>query len=358
MLLPFLKQPKSICILRLSAIGDVMHMLPIIHNLQKHWPDTRITWIIGRTEAQLVAGLQNVEFIIFDKSKGVKIYLALYRQLRTRKFDVLLHMQAALRASLASLLVNAPIKVGFDRARAIDMQWLFTNHRIAAIDRQHVMDGFFEFINELGVTDRELEWPVVIPPESTVVVNDNFDKRPLLVVNPCTSQRRRNWRNWSPQRYAEVIDHALSNHDLQVALTGADVQQEHAMAKAILDAVSQQNKTRVINLVGATNLKSLAAILQRADVVISPDTGPAHIANGMGTQVIGLYASSNPKRTGPYCSQWTINKYPEALRMQGLAEEKVKWGQRVRDPEALNLITVGDVVRQLDSLLNKIFSRK
>ncbi len=351
--LPLQKQPKTICILRLSAIGDVMHVLPIIHNLQKHWPRTKITWIIGRTEAQLVAGLQDVEFIIFDKSKGMKVYLELYRQLQTRQFDVLLHMQAALRASLASLLVKSSIKVGFDRVRAVDMQWLFTNHRIAAIERQHVLDGFFEFIDVLGVTGHELQWPMVIPSESAAIVNDYFNQRPLLVINPCTSQRRRNWRDWYPRYYARVIDYALTHYDLQIALTGADIQREHIMANTILGKVSQKNKVRVTNLVGKTNLKTLAAILQRADVVISPDTGPAHIANGLGTPVIGLYATSNPKRTGPYFSQWTINKYPQALEMQGLNEKQVKWGRRVRDPKALDLITVKDVIEQLDKLFNR-----
>jgi len=354
MLLPLLKQPKSICILRLSAIGDVMHMLPIIHNLQQHWPQTKITWIIGRTEAQLVAGLRQVEFIIFDKSKGVRVYLELYRQLQGRQFDVLLHMQAALRASLASLLVKAPIKVGFDRARAIDMQWMFTNHYIAAADRQHVLDGFFEFIKVLGVERRELKWPLTIPPEAAAVAIDYFDNRPLLVINPCTSQRRCNWRNWYPQRYAEVINYVMANYDLQVALTGADIPSEYAMAEAILGAVANEYKTRIYNLVGKTDLKSLAAVLQRANVVISPDTGPAHIANGIGTPVIGLYVTSNPKRTGPYCSQWTVNRYPQALRRQGLDEKEVKWGRRVRDPEALALITVADVIQQLDSILTEM----
>ena len=351
--LPLQKQPKSICILRLSAIGDVMHVLPIIHNVQQYWPQTKITWIIGRTEAQLVTGLKGVEFIIFDKSKGAKVYLKLYRQLQGRQFDVLLHMQAALRASLASLLIKAPIKVGFDRGRAINMQWLFTNHRIAAVERQHVLDGFFEFIDVLGVTGRELKWPMVIPSESAAVVNDYFDDRPLLVINPCTSQRRRNWRDWYPRYYAQVIDHALTYYDIQIALTGADVQREHIMANTILSKVAQKNKVRIANLVGKTNLKSLAAVLQRADALISPDTGPAHIANGLGTPVIGLYATSNPKRTGPYFSQWTINKYPQALEMQGLDEKQVKWGQRVRDPKALDLITVEDVIQQLDKLFNR-----
>ena len=328
-----------------------MNVLPIVYNLQQQWPQTKITWIIGRTEAQLMSGLRGVEFIIFDKSKGAKVYLDLHRQLRGKRFDVLLHMQAALRSSLASLLIRAPLKVGFDRDRAVDMQWLFTNRRIAAVKHQHVLDGFFEFIKLLGVTERELQWPLAIPEKSATIVADYFDERPLLVINPCTSQRRRNWRDWYPQRYAQVIEYVLKHYNLQIALTGANVPSERAMASTILDTVKSAYKNRICNLVGKTDLKSLAAILQRADVVISPDTGPAHIANGMGTAVIGLYATSNPKRTGPYCSQWTINKYPQALQMQGLDEQNVRWGQRVRDPKVLELITVEDVTKQLDRLL-------
>jgi|GEM_PF-4085020 len=91
----FTTAPQSLCLLRLSAIGDCTHMLPIVHTLQRHWPQTRLTWIVGRTEAALVGDLPGVEFITFDKQAGLRAYLDLYHRLAGRRFDALLLMQVA-----------------------------------------------------------------------------------------------------------------------------------------------------------------------------------------------------------------------------------------------------------------------
>ena len=126
-MIKFTEEPESLCIFRLSAIGDVTHILPIIHTLKKTWPKTRITRVIGKLEYQLVKTLPDVEFIEFDKSEGWRAFLDLGQRLKGRRFDLLLMMQTALRASIASLLISARYKLGFDRQRAIDYQWLFFN---------------------------------------------------------------------------------------------------------------------------------------------------------------------------------------------------------------------------------------
>lgn len=114
-----LNPPASLCILRLSALGDVSHIVPIVRTIQQCWPQTRITWIIGKVEYALVGGIDGVEFIVCDKSQGLGAYRAVWQRLRGRRFDVLLMMQAALRASLLSLGIRATLKIGFDpRARA------------------------------------------------------------------------------------------------------------------------------------------------------------------------------------------------------------------------------------------------
>ena len=103
----------SICILRLSAIGDVTHVVPVINAIQKHLPQAKITWIIGKLEARLLNGLQGVEFIVFDKKGGFDAVRQLRRSLKGRKFDALLHMQVAARANLLSKLIKAPVRIGW-----------------------------------------------------------------------------------------------------------------------------------------------------------------------------------------------------------------------------------------------------
>ncbi len=327
------------------------HVLPVLRTLQHHWPETAITWIIGKTEAGLVRDIPGVEFIVLDKAGGIPAYKELFRTLQGRRFDVLLHMQVSLRASLASLAVRAPIRLGFDRARAKNYQWLFSNFKIPAKPRQHVLDGFLEFPRALGIVQPLLQWDLPIPEEARrFALSQMPEGMPFLAINPCSSNRIRNFRNWSVASYAAVIDHAATRHGLRTVLTGGPAAEEKDYAAAICAATSQP----VLNLVGKTSLKQLAAVLARAKVAIAPDTGPAHIANAVGTQVIGLYATSNPERTGPYlCRHITVNRYPDAVRAEfEKAPEELPWGKRVRRPDAMDLITVEEVKERLDGVLH------
>ena len=346
-----LHPPRSLCILRLSALGDAVNLIPIVRTLQTHWPTCQITWIIGKTESALLGRLDGVEFIPFDKRQGLSSYRGLKRQLGGRRFDVLLHMQAALRASWLSLLVKSPVRVGYDRARAKDAQWLFSNRSVAAVPGQHVVDGFFAFLRAIGLAERELRWDLPISPTARHVLDRRLEPaRPLLVVHPCSSQRRRNWRDWPAERHAAVIDHAVQKHGVQVALSGDASRHEREAAQRIGRLTSQA----VVDLSGETSLEALWALLERADALIAPDTGPIHIASALSTPAIGLYASSNPARTGPYSGRhWVVNRYPQALRRYARREiNEVAWGARVRHPDAMRLISVADVTEKLDQLLS------
>ena len=335
--------------MRLSALGDVTHVLPTLQTLQQRWPHCHITWVIGKTEASLVNDIPDVEFIVFDKFKGLKAFRDLHDKLRNRRFDVLLHMQAALRASLVSLLIRADLRLGFDRARATNGQWLFTNARIAPHTRQHVLDGFLEFPRALGLEPVPLCWDIPIPAAAREALTKILPTAPYLVINPCSSVRARNFRNWGIESYAAVIDHAFQIHGLRTVLTGGPAANEIAYAATIVAATQHTP----VNLVGRTTLKQMLAVLDKATVVIAPDTGPAHMANALGKKVIGLYATSNPERTGPYCHrELTVNRYPEAIKAEyGKEVEELRWGKRVRNPGAMDDITVAMVVQNLSQAM-------
>lgn len=345
-----LQAPDRLCLLRLSALGDVTHVVPVVRTLQAVWPRTQLSWIIGRTEAELVGDLPGVEFIVFDKIRGARAYADLRATLRGRRFDALLHMQVALRAGLAAALVRAPLRLGFDRARSRDGHGLFINQRIAPAPRAHVIDGFFGFLEALGIGERLMRWDLPIAADSQAFAESRMaGGSDWLAINACTSARANNWRNWSAERYAAVIDHAAAHHGMRTVLTGGRAAAEREMAAAIRERV----RAPVVDLVGQTSPKDLLAVLARARVTVAPDTGPAHIATAAGTPVIGLYATSNPERTGPArWREWTVNRYPEALEAEyGLGVGDVRWGRRVRDPAAMARITVADVTRRLDALL-------
>lgn len=346
MALPLTSPPASLCILRLSAVGDICHTLPIVRTLQQVWPNTKLTWIIGKLEHTLIGDIPDIEFIIFDKAKGIQAYRELHRHMKGRHFDILLHMQMSLRASLASLLIPATIRLGFDKLRANDLQWLFTNNRIPHKANQHVMDSFFGFLEALGVNQRTLVWNIPIPAKTFDEVQSLLPQRPFLVISPCSSMA---YRNWDVEGYAEVIDYAAEKYQLPTVLTGGPTAIEYQYGERIMRHCAH----KPINLIGKTNLKQLLAILQQAEALIAPDSGPAHMATAVGTPVIGLYAATNPDRARPYMSaNLVVSHYPEAVLAKfKKSVDQVPWGSRVRDPNTMTRIQAEDVTAMLDQLM-------
>jgi heptosyltransferase I len=263
---------------------------------------------------------------------------------------VLLHMHASMRANRVSLLVRAGRRVGFDRGRARDFQRLFTNERIAAHPRQHVMDGLFGFAEHLGVARRGLRWDIPVAPADEAFAADLCaGDAPVVVISPCSSERQRNYRNWPAERYAEVARQLAARYGARIVVTGAGTAEERRYGEAIHEALP----SGATGLVGRSSLKQLFAVIRRARLVICPDSGPAHMATAAGTPVVGLYATSDPRRTGPYLSAaLTVNRYPDAVRRAfGREPDALRFGRRVRDPDAMSLITVEDVLGKAAQVL-------
>jgi heptosyltransferase I len=339
--------PESVCLLRLSAIGDTCHVVPLLRSLQAAWPDTHFTWVIGSTEAKLMRLIPGVELIEYDKRTGLAGLLALRRRLQRRKFDVLLDLQHSLRASAVSLCIRAHRRIGFDRARAREMQWLFTNERVAARRNEHVLDSFLGFADALGVSTRVNDWTLPLSVEALARARELVPADQLtLVISPCASHPL---RNWSAGRYAQVADHAARHQGMRVLLCGGRSPQERAMADAIL----AHARTGPVDLVGRDTLPELLAVLARATVLLSPDSGPVHMATLVNTPVIGLYAATRVQRSGPYRSRhWCVDAYEQAAQQfLARAPQQLEWTRKIEKPGVMDLISVEHVVSQLNRLV-------
>jgi len=345
-MLSFSSPPTSLCILRLSAIGDVTHVLPSLNCIRNQWPDCKITWVIGKLEHQLVHDIADVEFIIYDKSDK-QANKKLKASLANRQFDVLLQMQISLRASLASRHIHANYRVGFDFKRARNLQWLFTNYKIPHVEKQHVLDSFLEFIKVLGLETNTIEWNIPIADSDKLFIEQKVSTEKFVVINPSASNTV---RNWGADHYATIIDYLYEQYSLQTVLSGGPSKSEIALSQEIAD----ESINKPIILTGQTTLKQLAALLDLATLVIAPDTGPAHIANAVGAKVIGLYANSNPFRTGPYSNiDNTVNMYPKALSdTYHKTVEQVRWGRRVRRDDVMDFIQKDDVIHMVDRVMS------
>ncbi|AMG30455.1 lipopolysaccharide heptosyltransferase family protein [Grimontia hollisae] len=344
----FTTPPQSLCILRLSAIGDVCNAMAAVQAIQSQWPDTRITWIAGKAEAALLTPLlPDVTVIAFDKKQGIKGMKAVWQSLKGQQFDALLHMQSAIRASVLSLGIKAKYRLGFDKVRASDLQSWFTNIKVPSPASPHVLDGFMAFTEMLGLAPQTPTWKISLAKEDIVWAKAQLRDKPTLIVAPAASKA---FKNWTAEGYAAVIEHAMKK-GFDVILAGGPGQIEIALGQAIENQLSQPVK----NLIGKTTLLQLLALEKEASLVLAPDSGPAHLANAVNTPVIGLYAHHNPARTGPYnWRQYVVSVYAEAIEAEtGKTVEQVSWRTRVKDENAMQRITIESVIARFDDVTEK-----
>lgn len=339
--------PQSICLLRLSALGDVCHCIPTVRALQRRWPGARISWIIGRAEHRLVAGLPGIEFLPFDKRGGAAARAELRRALGGRRFDVLLHAQVSLRANLLALMVRADRRIGFDRARAHEGHGLMVRERIPARPFQHQAEALLEFARVLDAEPHaEDRAPPVAEGDREFARRHQPEAGRAVLISPCSSHAG---RNWSAAAYAAVADWVIGSLGRPVILIGGPSPIEREMGDAIVAAMRQTPQ----DLIGQDTLGQALAMLERSACLVAPDSGPVHFAAALGTPVVGLYAATWSRRSGPLGSlEHCVDRFAEAARrFAGCEPEQLRWGKRIERAGVMDLIEPADVIERLQALL-------
>jgi heptosyltransferase I len=289
---------REIALVMLSAIGDAVHVLPVANAIKRARPEATITWVIQPAAHRLVYNHPAIdEFILFRRSRGARVvgdYLATGRALRRKRYDLVLALQVYMKAGLLTAAIRSPFKLGFDRARARDLNWLFTTHRMPARPMQHVQDQYFEFIEYLGIDPKPYEWGIVITEEEREAQRRFFERidKPVCAVIVGTSKRE---KNWPVESYARLLEIAESDFGFQVVLVGGPSPVEQTAAAQVMELT----RAEPLNELG-DDLRRLVYLIDGAAVVITPDTGPLHVARALDIPVVGLYGYTDPKRSGPY----------------------------------------------------------
>lgn len=338
------KLVQKICVLRLSAIGDVAQVFIAVNELKSSQPQLDITWIIGKTEYELLRHAEDIDFIVFDKDKILQSYRSIARKLFNKRFDALLLMQYSLRANLLSLLIKAPLRIGYPQRLSRECHGLFVNRRIETPASTHVLDVYYGFAEALGSKNRANIVPTYYLPEDARFARQHLpEDKKILLISPCSSH---NFKNWQPQRYAAVAQAAMRQHGIHVVLVGGNSRNERIYEQQIL----QHLHTPCASLIGKTNLRQLAAVVAHSDLVVAPDSAIVHIASAVHTPVIGLYAATNAERSGPYnYLQYCINRYPEALsKYYRKSVADVRWGKRIRKPSVMELVGTQSVIEKIN----------
>ncbi len=348
---------------RLSALGDVVLATALVATLRRAFPEAEITWITSRASHAILAGLEDeaasdgarqatLKFRVVDKIKSLRDWLNFRREMAAEKFDVLLAAQASMRANLMFSAIPAARKIGFDRKRAKDLHRWFVGEAIEYRD-EHLAEGFLGFARALGVAETAWVRMTTVPVDDAARAGAEkllvpIGPRPFLAINAAASKAE---RTWAVERYAEIAERARRELGWGIVLTGGPSEMEKALAGELVKRLSPEGPC-VVNLVGKTSPKQIAAVLERAAALLAPDTGPVHIARALGTPVVGLYAVARSALTGPYgVSEWCVDVYPEAVRtLLGKEVGDVFWHTRVHAPGAMELITVEAVWARLGAL--------
>lgn len=339
---------QSICIVRLSALGDVLMLVPLIRTLQAALPEAKITWVISKPAWNLVANMQEIEFILVDKPRTIGDYWRFKKQMASRQFDVLLAAQASFRANLLYPCIKAIRKIGFDPLRAKDGHGWFVGETIAP-GKDHTLESFLKFADVLGIQEKKICWNLPILEEDRQIAKQLLPKeRPILVINPAASKPE---RSWPTERYITLIQEAQKRWPVNIVLTGGPGAFDKSLGEAIEAAVP------VTNLIGKTRPEQLLALIAQADAVVCPDTGPSHMAAAVSTPVIALHAVTSAEVSGPYIYRHlAVDYYPEAVKtVLHTTWDANIWGTHAHGEDTMKLVPVKDVLDKLALVLRDLF---
>ena len=290
----FEKPPQRVLIIKPSAIGDVVHTLPVWNLLRRHWPVAQFSWLVTPTCAGLLDGQPDLNVLRFERGRLARAWrspsaageLGSLRQLLRGQFDLVIDLQGLFRSGWLAWETRAPVRIGFATAR--EFAPLFYTHRVP-IDtpEQHALARYLKLIAALGCPTAPVEFPFVVSEAdrahvASLIANDS----PYAVLLPGT-----NWptKRWPVERFAELVGPLRERFGLTSVVAGGAGDVE--IAKQVPGE---------INVAGQTTLPQLVALLQRASLVIANDSGPMHIAAALGRPLVTLFGPTNPVRTGPY----------------------------------------------------------
>ncbi len=330
----------NILIVKLSALGDVIHTLPSLAALRKLCPEAHITWVVEEAASGLLVSHPHLDEVLISRRKSwiadikagrvrlawqeMKLFI---RNLRKRSYDLVIDFHGLFKSSLIVFLSKGKRKLGYDSWQ--ELSGLFLNEKIPEDMSKHAVDRYFDFPLYLGAKKERIEF--ILPQNADaekkvqlMLENYGLAENKFIAINPIAYWETKLWDN---QKFAELGDLIQQKLDRKVIFTGSE--------KALIGQITSKMVSQGINLGGQTSLPELAVLFRKAQIVITTDSGPMHLACAVGTPVIALFGPTDPSRTGPYglghtivrsslpCSPCFLKKCSTTKCMQEITPEHV-----------------------------------
>ena len=303
-----LGEAPRIALVKLSSLGDVVHALPVAATLRAARPRAQLSWIVERRESTLLRGHPALDEVIVADTRGwrrarrpaalraaVRDVAALRRRLAGARFDVAIDLQGLVKSGVLAAATRAPVRLGFAAGWGREpLSALFTNRRVTPpAAARHVIEQYLALLEPLGVSERVLDFSLPVTPAAETAMDEWLaaaglkPHRRLVVLNPGAGRPDKRW----PVTHFADLARRLADAEAHVVVTWGPG--EEADAHAIAAASPAR-------LAPPTDLATLTALLRRASVMVAADTGPLHMAAGLGTPCVGLYGPTSAVRNGPF----------------------------------------------------------
>lgn len=346
--------PKNILLVKLSAIGDVIHTLPALNAIRDYYPQARITWLVEEAAAGLIEGHPALDRVLVSRRKQwlkglsgpgkvrhLRKVIAFLRELRDTRYDMVLDFQASLKGGVLVGLVRSSRKIGFGKGlEHQEHSYLFLNEKVPAVDMEiHALTRGLMLLEHIGIPASRIAYNLPVSKRDREEVNQMLAaagvgrRAKLVAINPVAQWESKLWDN---TKFALLADRLIERYDVPVVFSGGPAD------RSIISAITSKMRHKALDFAGQTSLMGLAALYERAALLVSTDTGPMHLAAAVGIPVVALFGPTAPWRTGPYGQGHRIVR--TACRCTPCFE------RRCKTAHCMAGITVKQVVSEIEQL--------
>ncbi len=339
---PFKTDKTSILILKPSALGDIVHALPLLASLRKSFPDRFIAWGVKEKFSELLEKHPYLDKVIVWKERG---FWKFAREIRQRRFDIVLDLQGLFRTGLITYLSKAPQRWGFSKEEAKERQFMFLNIRIQT-KSPHIVDKYLEFAEHLQA-EKTIEFLIPEKESSREYISQYFQRTNISPNDKLIALiQGTGWENktWRAERFAQLGRLLSLKENWKVMIIWGVEESEKAKAQKISKMASDK-----LLIAPQTTISQLVSLLKRCSMAVGGDTGPLHLAAALGLPVVGLYGPTPPSRNGPFTEKKEIIYHAPSCSPCWKKTCKSK------NNECMDSIQVEEVMKSIENLEARFF---